>query len=531
MSVWGSWLESQLAQSEADRSFGNAQAQRCTRDLAQACGALERGSGTVYGTQLDAVRHAEMSPVLPRIRSMLADWGDVFEAAYGSEGRKVWSEICRNAGIVVVSEPVVLDDEVYPELDAVRQSPGNRQALKTLADVLVERGDPIGAHLHRALELEGLHRGTPRFFELTRALHETETTERDRLIALVWPKPLLEAAGNAYFRRGLPVNLMIDRATLGRFSHALWARAPIADAHLQLDGNEKIEPSLARHPALARATSLAIGFRAFSTTDIGPLLEREGPAIERLHVAWTNAKRLVQLKKLRYPAALQRLSLTSPPEGKRRMLTAADVDGLAGLGFTALRELVLTAVGLKSDGLAALERAGWPLETLALHLSLAPQSVAALATSPLLSAVRTLVIRGTALGPDGAAALASSAQLQQLVCLDLRQSMGDDLDAFVDAFALPQLRSLVLGGRALRPEAMGTIAASDAFSEIVELDLTGADIGDEGVAALAEGTHFRALRHLALRGNKITSAGTKALAKAPWFAQLESLDIPVDAGP
>ena len=531
MSVWGSWLESQIAQSGANRSFGNAQAQRCTRELAQACGAIERGSGTVYGTQLDAVRHAEMSPVLPRIRKRLAEWGDVFEETYGSEGRKVFSEICRNAGIAVVSELVTPDDEVYPELDAVRQSPGDRQALKALADVLAERGDPIGAHLHNALELEGLQRGTPRFFELTRAIRATEAAERDRLIALVWPKPLLEAAGNAYFRRGLPVDLMLDATTLGRFSHALWARAPIAEASVLLDGNEKIEPSLARHPALARVTSLAVSFRAFSTTDIGPLLEREGPAIERLHIVWTNAKRLVQLKKLRHPAALQRLSLTAPPEGKKRMLTAADVDGLASLGFTSLRELVLTSIGLKSDGVAALARPGWSLETLALHLSLAPQSVAALAASPLLSAVRTLVIRGTALGADGAAALASSPQLQQLVCLDLRQSMGDDLDAFVDAFALPQLRSLVLGGRALRPEAMSTIARSDAFSEIVELDLTGADIGDEGVAALAEGTHLRALRHLSLRGNGIGAAGTKAIAKAPWFAQLESLDIAVDREP
>jgi hypothetical protein len=343
----------------------------------------------------------------------------------------------------------------------------------------------------------------------------------------VWPKPLLEAAGNAYFRRGLPINLMLDATKLGRFSHALWTRAPIAEAHLSLDGNERIDPSLSRHPALARATSLTVSFRAFSTTDIGQLLEREGPPIEALHVVWTNAKRLAQLAKLKTPAALQRLSLSSPPEGKTRQITPADVDGLARLGFTSLRELVLTSVGLKEDAVAALARTGWTLETLALHLALAPRAVTALAASPVLSTVRTLVIRGTPLGADGAAAIASSPHLQQLVCLDLRQSMGDDLDAFVGAFALPNLRSLVLGGRALPPEAMRTIASSDAFSELVELDLTGADIGDAGVAALAEATHLPALRHLSLHGNGITQAGKEAIAKAPWFSQLESLDIAI----
>jgi hypothetical protein len=524
--VWESWLESQVSQSAPNRSFGAAQAQRCVRELAQACGAIEHGAGNVYGTQIDASRHAEMAPLLPRMRSRLAEWGEVLQETFGADGRRIFDDICKVAGVVVVAAvPVVESSDAYPELEAFRKAPGDRLALAALAGVLVDRGDPIGVHLRNALELEGLPRGTPRFFELSRAVEETQTRERERLASLIWPAAMVEVAENAYFRRGLPVDLMLDAETLGRFAPALWARAPIAEAHLRLHGNEKIDATLARHPALARATSLAVSFGAFSTTDIGPLLEREGPAIEALHVVWTNARRLAQLKKLRHPAALRRLSLTSPPEGKKRVLTAAEIDGLAGMGLSGLRELVLTLVGLKNDGIEALARTAWPLETLALHVALAPGSIAALAASPVLAAVKTLVLRGTPLGEDGAAALAASPRLQQLVCLDLRQSIGQELGAFVEALALPNLRSLILGGRALHPDVMRTIASSSALSELVELDLAGGDIGDEGLAALAEATNLRALRRLSLRGNGITDAGVVAMREAAWFAQLEELDL------
>src|SRR5450755_4282620 len=333
MSSWGKWLESQVSDAAPNRSFGLGESAQYVRGLADACAAIERGSGTIYGVSFDPVKHAEMVPLLPRVRAVLAEWGAVIEEVFGSEGQQLFVHVCNAVGVVVTaSEPVVESEDSFPELDAFRAAPGDHAVLNALARYLIDRGDPIGKHIHNAVELETLHRGDPRFFELSRLVSETEAREHDRIVSLVWPEHFIGATKRVYFRRGLPVSLMLDAHDLGRFAPALWRRAPIAEANLMLHGNETIDDSLANHPALARATSLGIDFQVLGKTDLGPLLGRDGVPLEALSFAWTNARGVAQLRKLRSPSSLHTLSLTSVGGGNERTLTAADIDGLADLG-------------------------------------------------------------------------------------------------------------------------------------------------------------------------------------------------------
>jgi hypothetical protein len=530
MSSWGKWLESQVSDAAPNRTCELGESAQHVRGLADACVAIERGSGAIYGVSFDRIKHAEMVPLLPRLHAGLAQWGAVLEEVFGIEGQQLFVHVCNAAGVVVTaSEPVVESEDSFPELDGFRADPGDLATLNALARYLSDRGDPIGAHIHNAIELEALHRGDPRFFELSRLVGETEAREHHRMMSVVWPrqfKPFTDfivERKRVYFRRGLPISVMLDAHDLGRFEPAVWGRAPIADAHLMLYGNETIDDSLANHPALARATSLAIGFEVLSKTDLGPLLGRDGIPLEALSFVWTNARGVAQLRTLRSPGALRTLSLASGYDGNERTLTAADIDGLADLGLTSLRELVLTRVRLKEDGVEALSRTGWPLETFELHLSAVRGSISALAESSILSNVKTLVLRGSKLGKGVAAALASSKHLRQVVCLDLHQS--DDLDGFVEALELPNLRSLRLE---LDGRRSAVVARSDAMSNIIELDFSSGRMGDEGIVALAKAPHLRALRLLSVRGNAITDVGARAIVKAPWFGQLERLDIAVN---
>lgn len=105
----------------------------------------------------DEVLHAEMLPVLPRIHSVLAEWGAVSEQVHGIEGGQVFADVCNAVGIVITArEPVLEQEASFPEIDAFRSTPGDRTTWHVLADALVERGDPIGAHIHNTLELERL---------------------------------------------------------------------------------------------------------------------------------------------------------------------------------------------------------------------------------------------------------------------------------------------------------------------------------------------------------------------------------------
>jgi hypothetical protein len=529
MSKWASWLESWLVHAAPNRSFDAADAQRRAHELARACGAIECGSGDVFGVRFDPAVHAEMVPLLSRLRSMLAEWGAVLEQCFGDAGRDAFDQLCTSAGVVIAGSEAVRTISYAgsgdaAELEAVRSAPGNRDAVAVLADALARRGDPIGSYLRDALELELLPRGSPRFFELQRSVARVQACERDRLAALVWPTELEALSKNAYFRHGLPTSVLLDGETLGRFAPALWSTAPIADAQIGLLGNERLDEAFATHPAFARATSLAITFRAFCKTDLGPLFALHGPAIEQVHAVWS-PKRAAELARLRHPEALRRLSISGSHGTKASKLTAAEIDQLVISGVTGVRELSVTCVRVDTDAIKALARTGWTLETVELHEALAAKSARALLASPLLSTAHTLVIRGTALDATELRALAKSEYLRRLVCLDLRQSIEGGLEALLRNLALPNLRSLILAGRPLQPPDIAAIASSSRLRDLTELDLSGGNIGDHGVRVLATATELDGLRALSLCGNAITVEGARGLLQAPWLGQLEALNL------
>lgn len=221
--------------------------------------------------------------------------------------------------------------------------------------------------------------------------------ERDRIISLLWPTQLVGVDG-VYFRGGLPVGVTLDAYQVGRFAPQLWARAPIDEVNLR-DG----ETELAFHPVLARATSLRTS-QGPHVVDLGPLFGREGSPWKSLSFVWNN-RRVPQLRRLARPGALHRLELHTRYEANKPMLMADDIDGLFDLGILSLRELVLSSVMLRQDGLEALARTQWPLETLVLEEAAGKGTVAALAASPLLANVQSLVIRRTKLRKDEAANL------------------------------------------------------------------------------------------------------------------------------
>jgi uncharacterized protein (TIGR02996 family) len=154
--------------------------------------------------------------------------------------------------------------------------------------------------------------------------------------------------------------------------------------------------------------------------------------------------------------------------------------GLLHLGIEAVALLRAEAQGLTAGDFA------WVEGVTVSGLSAA--GAEQLAAAPWLTALVTLELRGT-VGDEGAAALASSPHLRNL-------------------------RTLVLRSNGIGDHGATALARSTALGQLSVLSLASNRVQDEGVLALAASPHLAHLRLLNLEGNRIGHQGLPALRAA-----------------
>jgi uncharacterized protein (TIGR02996 family) len=172
-------------------------------------------------------------------------------------------------------------------------------------------------------------------------------------------------------------------------------------------------------------------------------------------------------------------------------LTAADVGRLAASPILA----GLTALDFGPDG--------WGDDT-----AIGDAGAAALAASPHLGRLHTLILSDTGIGPAGMRALAMSPLLGRLRTLELTGFDCTVGNSIGDA-----------GARAL--------AEAPAAAGLTRLLLVTADFADAGAEALAASPYLSGLTHLDLTGNWIGPVGARAVAASPHLGRLGYLGLDV----
>ncbi|GIM94224.1 hypothetical protein [Paractinoplanes toevensis] len=124
----------------------------------------------------------------------------------------------------------------------------------------------------------------------------------------------------------------------------------------------------------------------------------------------------------------------------------------------------------------------------------------AFAESPNLGGLRTLAVRGTALGAGALDVLLRSGRHPRLTVLEMA---GVGLEA---------------GGLAGPPPGVP-------FPGLVRLDLYGNILGDGGARRLAEASWVAPIRTLVVGRNHLSRAGVEALLRSPVLGRLEELDV------
>jgi hypothetical protein len=156
----------------------------------------------------------------------------------------------------------------------------------------------------------------------------------------------------------------------------------------------------------------------------------------------------------------------------------------------------------------------------------------AMASAPALRGLIRLEIGSARPNAPAVANLAASMHLANLQVLDLGSSTPEVQDigkegirALADSPFLGRLRTLLLRRTSIDDGAMAILAASPHLAHITELDLSDNWIEAEGVEALAASPHAQRLRSLNLSNNPIGPRGVEALATSPYLRELERLDL------
>jgi hypothetical protein len=182
--------------------------------------------------------------------------------------------------------------------------------------------------------------------------------------------------------------------------------------------------------------------------------------------------------------------------------------------------LAPNAIG--NEGVKALVSAPWKLELLDVSTNqLEDAALFAIAESPHLGSLKTLVLGSGIFTPKGLEALAKSKALPALETLkfDGSQLGPKGLAAFLNALKLPKLTSLGLSLTGLGDEGAKLIATSKNAAQLTSLELQDNKITQQGVTALAESTQLSRLQRLLLndayvwkKANLAALAGSTTLA-------------------
>jgi uncharacterized protein (TIGR02996 family) len=166
-----------------------------------------------------------------------------------------------------------------------------------------------------------------------------------------------------------------------------------------------------------------------------------------------------------------------------------------------------------------------PVQHLAVEF--AAGRVAALAASPLLTALRSLLLGNQSVDDDASRALAASAHLANLTLLNLDNNQITRSGAR-ELAASPHLQRLVrlqLAGNMLGQEGAVVLAAALSLPSLAVLDLPRNGIGNAGTVALAGAARLAGLNALHLQSNGIGEEGARALAHSPYLGDLQVLSL------
>ena len=130
----------------------------------------------------------------------------------------------------------------------------------------------------------------------------------------------------------------------------------------------------------------------------------------------------------------------------------------------------------------------------------------AIASSPYLTQLTSLVLTDTGIGAEGAKAIAESRRLATLTSLEL---LGFDCT-----------RSNHIGNGGAR-----ALAESPHMARLTRLRLPENGIGVDGAKAIAESVHLSGLTYLELSANPIGPEGARALAASPYLNRLTYLGL------
>lgn len=206
----------------------------------------------------------------------------------------------------------------------------------------------------------------------------------------------------------------------------------------------------------------------------------------------------------------------------------------AATDLTGLREIDLSHGKVGDAGAVALAQAKHLAGLRVLRLSaaaitgsaddhLSATSMRALAASPSLASLTTLVLANQHLGDDGARAILSSTTLTKLEHLSFA---GTALTA--RAFSGPatrlRLQNVDLSQCVIADVAAAAMAVLPQFSEVCRFNLRSCDLGVKGLAAIVKSPLPGSLCELDLAENPLRNHGLDALAAARW-PELHTLNL------
>jgi uncharacterized protein (TIGR02996 family) len=418
-------------------------------------------------------------------------------------------------------------------LRAILAEPDDDAHRLVFADWLEDHGDPERAEFIRLqIELDKMDWNEPGYGEKERRARGLEYQNRERWFAK--PAVLQPYHNRVRFQRGFPEEIKLTVEEFVQYGSVLLETHPVHTLRVRGKFGKTEAAALAASAALAWLHGLRLGDDSRCNKDAltailaSPHLTR----LTRLALCSCNVSLAALRVLLKAPvlASLRRLELRGNEQlGDWGAELLAQSPGLANLTHL---DLVSTALG--ADGaraLAASENLG-RLECLELGWDLGwgnrvtGAGVQALVTSPHLRSLKSLPLKNNPIGDEGAIALAGWPGLRYLTDLDLGSCQIGPKGAAALAASphLGRLVSLDLGGRnRIGKEGARALARCERLEHLYALDLGYNEIGDKGVIALARAKQLARLRRLVLCGNELGDAGAAALANASHLDQLGEL--------
>jgi uncharacterized protein (TIGR02996 family) len=449
------------------------------------------------------------------------------------------------------------DAAMTPEeafLQAVRENPDDDGPRLMFADWLEEHGDIRGEFIHVQIELSRDDLPESRRAAL-QARERTLLEEHRRR----WEQPLAGLVASCVFRRGFIDEVSLDAGAFLERAPLLFARVPIRTARLGRAADLIVElaysvhlerltglalPSgpgalgptgawyLADSPHLAGLRSLDLATNALGDEGVALLAGARGlPNLVSLNlrgnlVTDAGAEMLAASPNL---PALKILDLSENRIGLGGVETLLgarrfETVNLHGNGTTAAMLAVLTRAG-KLTWLATAGREGGVVLDLC-RWAVGDEGAVALAASPQLGGVRTLLLRGSQLTAFGLRQFSESPHARGLRTLDVSNNAVADAGVVLAAGGgLTGLRSLGVRYNRIGDAGVAALARSSDFANLDTLDLSSNRVGPRGAAALAASRHLANLATLYLMYNEVGDEGAGALADSPYLRRLTTLDL------